>query len=87
MAGVGLSANETEGTFNVPAYTMAVFVKPQGESQGAGLSADATVGAPDIVPYGSTEVYLRGDLNVVGSLINLNMLVSRVISSIFRYEV
>jgi pullulanase len=66
MAGVSFSENETDGTFTVPAYTMAVFVKPQGESQGAGLSADATVGAPDIVPYGSTEVYLRGDLNEWG---------------------
>eukprot|EP01093_Parvamoeba_rugata_P019348 TRINITY_DN865_c0_g1_i1.p1 TRINITY_DN865_c0_g1~~TRINITY_DN865_c0_g1_i1.p1 ORF type:complete len:765 (+),score=222.14 TRINITY_DN865_c0_g1_i1:1762-4056(+) len=66
MTEVSFTASETDGTFTVPAYTMAVFVKPQGESQGAGLSADATVGAPDIVPYGSTEVYLRGDLNEWG---------------------
>lgn len=51
------------GTFTVPALTTAVFVKRQGDSQGAGLAANATVGKPDVVPYGSTVVYLRGDMN------------------------
>ncbi|MCU4676095.1 DUF3372 domain-containing protein [Catenovulum sp. 2E275] len=54
---------EGEGTFNVPALTTAVFVKAQGDAQGEGLSAQATQGAPDIVPFGDTTVYLKGDMN------------------------
>ncbi|WP_446500444.1 pullulanase-type alpha-1,6-glucosidase [Parashewanella spongiae] len=55
--------DEIAGRFTVPAYTTAVFVKAQGDTQGVGLSAIATVGAPDVVPYGSTSVYLRGSMN------------------------
>lgn len=51
------------GTFTVPALTIAVFVKPQSGAQGYGLSAFATAGAPDVVPYGDTIAYLRGDMN------------------------
>lgn len=54
---------EGEGTFTVPALTTAVFVKPQMGMQGEGLSASATQGAPDVVPYGDTAVYIRGDMN------------------------
>lgn len=56
------SADDSQGTFSVPAYTIAVFVKPQGGAQGTGLSALATAGAPDVVPYGSTPVFLRGSM-------------------------
>ncbi|MDF2179025.1 pullulanase-type alpha-1,6-glucosidase [Aliiglaciecola sp. CAU 1673] len=59
----GFSQGEGEGTFSVPAYTTAVFVKTQSGAQGEGLSAYATAGAPDVVPYGSTTVYVRGSLN------------------------
>ena len=51
------------GTFIVPAYTMAVFVKPQVGAQGEGLSAFATSGAPDVVPYGDETVYIKGSMN------------------------
>ena len=51
------------GTFTVPALTMAVFVKPQGSARAYGLSAYATAGAPDVVPYGDTTVFLRGAMN------------------------
>jgi pullulanase len=51
-----------EGTFTVPAYTVAVFVKPQGTEQGVGLSAFGTTGDPDVEPY-STTVFLRGSMN------------------------
>lgn len=54
-------------TFTVPAYTTAVFVKPQGAAQGEGLAADATSGAADVVPYGSTTVYIRGEMNGWGT--------------------
>ncbi|KTF13225.1 alpha-1,6-glucosidase domain-containing protein [Pseudoalteromonas sp. H105] len=67
MSGASFAASEVDGTFTVPAYTMAVFVKPQGDTQGAGLSANATVGAPDVVPFGSTTVYVRGTLNDWGT--------------------
>lgn len=62
----GASFSESDdgnGTFTVPALTIAVFVKPQSGAQGYGLSAFATSGAPDVVPYGDTTAYLRGDMN------------------------
>ncbi len=63
VAGASFSQGEGEGTFNVPALTTAVFVKPQGDAQGTGLSAQATQGVPDVVPFGDTLVYLKGDMN------------------------
>lgn len=57
------TASFAQGTFTVPALTMAVFVKQQGDVQGEGLAADATSGQADVVPYGSTTVYVRGSLN------------------------
>ena len=61
------TASFADGAFTVPAYTTAVFVKPQGESQGDGLAADATSGAAEVVPYGSTTVYVRGEMNEWGT--------------------
>jgi len=52
-----------DGTFTVPALTTAVFVKPQGASQGAGLSAGVTRDAPDIAPYGNNTIFVRGSMN------------------------
>lgn len=57
-----------DGEFVVPAYTAAVFVKPQQGAQGAGLTAAATMGASDIAPYGSTTVLLRGSMNGWGEV-------------------
>ena len=54
---------ETGGTFTVPAYTTAVFVKAQGAEQGEGLSAFATSGYEPPVPYGDTAVFVRGAMN------------------------
>lgn len=59
----GIVGNEGNGTFTVPAMTTAVFIKPQGNTQGYGLAANATAGTPEVVPYGSTEIYLRGSMN------------------------
>jgi pullulanase-type alpha-1,6-glucosidase len=56
----GEGDDEGNGLFTVPAQTIAVFVKDQGYEQGMGLSAFATSGAPDIVPYGANGVFLRG---------------------------
>lgn len=59
----GVDDDAGNGLFTVPAHTIAVFVQNQGAEQGAGLSAFATAGAPDVVPYGDTVVYLRGSMN------------------------
>ncbi len=67
VTGASFSAGDGEGTFTVPAKTMAVFVKPQGDMQGEGLSAYATAGLPDVVPYGDTAIYLRGGMNDWGT--------------------
>ncbi|MEW6994293.1 alpha-1,6-glucosidase domain-containing protein [Colwelliaceae bacterium MEBiC 14330] len=48
-----------EGTFTVPALTIAVFVKPQLAEQGSGLDAGVTRDAPDVAPYGNTDIYLN----------------------------
>ena len=63
----GTGDDEGNGTFTVPALTTAVFVKPQMGAQGYGLSAYATAGAPDVVPFGDTVAYLRGDMNGWGT--------------------
>lgn len=60
------AAVEGGGTFSVPAYTTAVFVKPQAGAQGEGLSATATLGAVAAVPYGDTAVYVRGEVSSAG---------------------
>lgn len=54
------------GVFTVPAYTTAVFVKPQAGAQGQGLSATVSLGTSAPVPYGDTAVYVRGDVSAAG---------------------
>ena len=56
-----------DGTFTVPARTTAVFVKSQGVGQGEGLSAFVTAGFEPPVPYGDTDIYLRGQFNGWGT--------------------
>lgn len=56
-------ADANSGTFTVPALTTAVFAKPQNGNQGVGLSAGITRDAPDIAPYGTNTIYLRGSMN------------------------
>ena len=63
----GVDDDAGNGLFTVPAQTIAVFVKTQGAEQGMGLEAFATSGAPDVVPYGSEVVYLRGSMNGWGT--------------------
>lgn len=63
VATSSFAEGEGEGTFTVPARTTAVFVKVQGDAQGEGLSALATIGAPDVVPYADTSVFVRGSMN------------------------
>lgn len=54
------------GVFNVPAYTTAVFVKPQAGAQGQGLSATVTLGSTAPVPFGDTALYIRGGVSAAG---------------------
>ncbi|WP_394129037.1 alpha-1,6-glucosidase domain-containing protein [Shewanella maritima] len=68
MSDAHFTQGEGEGTFTVPALTTGVFVKTQGDMQGEGLSANATAGAPDVVPYGSTTVFVRGGMNGWGEV-------------------
>ncbi|MBL4909481.1 MAG: DUF3372 domain-containing protein [Alteromonadaceae bacterium] len=68
VQGASFTAGDNEGTFTVPALTTAVFVKAQGDVQGAGLAATATSGAPDVVPYGATTVFVRGGMNGWGEV-------------------
>ncbi|SET63258.1 alpha-1,6-glucosidase domain-containing protein [Thalassotalea agarivorans] len=63
VASASFTDGEGEGTFTVPAFTTAVFVLPQGEAQGTGLLATATSGAPDVVPYGDTFPFVKGEMN------------------------
>lgn len=67
VTAASFTAGADEGTFTVPAYSMAVFVKAQGATQGAGLAADATSGAPDIPPYEATTIYVKGEMNGWGA--------------------
>lgn len=59
LSAADFTAGTDEGTFTTPAYSVAVFVKVQGDEQGAGLSAFATTGAPDLAPL-VVPVFLRG---------------------------
>ena len=61
------TGDATGGTFTVPAYTTAVFVKVQGAAQGQGLEATATSGYEPPVPYGAAAVHVRGDMNSWGA--------------------
>ena len=61
------SAGAGEGSFTVPAYTTAVFVKAQVGVQGAGLAAGVTRDAADVAPFGNIQVYLRGNMNNWGN--------------------
>ncbi|XOV77688.1 MAG: alpha-1,6-glucosidase domain-containing protein [Aestuariibacter sp.] len=63
VAQASFTANSDTGTFSVPAYSLAVFVKTQAGSQGTGLSPYATIGNPDFATYGDTAVYIRGSMN------------------------
>ena len=68
VASASFEQGTDEGSFTVPALTTAVFVKVQGETQGSGLSAYATAGAPDVVPYGDKVPFVRGDMNGWGEV-------------------
>ena len=67
IASASFAEGDNEGTFTVPALSVAVFVKPQGDTQGTGLAATATAGAPDVVPYGDTAIFVRGEMNSWGT--------------------
>ncbi len=58
----------SDHTISIPGLTAAVFVVPQGSTQGAGLPVDlSTKDLSTIPPFGSTAVYLRGSMNGWGT--------------------
>jgi pullulanase len=69
------NASFNNGTFSVPALTTAVFVKPQNDEQGFGLSA--------LPPYGDRTVYLRGGMNAWDTSLPLEY----VGNDVYRIEV
>jgi pullulanase len=66
VRGASFAVDGENGVFTVPAYTTAVFVKPQTGAQGMGLSASVTIGSSVAVPYGDTALYVRGDVSATG---------------------
>jgi pullulanase len=62
------SFSESNNQFTVPALTTAVFVQTQNGSQGTGINAFATIGVPDIAPYGVNTVYVKGTMNDWGNV-------------------
>jgi pullulanase len=66
VRGASFSEGTGGGSFTVPAYTTAVFVKPQAGAQGAGLSSTATSGYEMPVPYADTAIYVRGQVSSAG---------------------
>ena len=67
VQGASFTAGTGAGSFTVPAYSTAVFVKAQVGAQGSGLAAGVTRDAPDVAPYGNNTLYLRGSMNNDGA--------------------
>ncbi len=60
-ASIGNGATFANGEFSVPAWSVAVFVKPQGSAQGTGLPVSEKQDPSTIEPF-DAPVYLRGSL-------------------------
>ncbi|GAB3240038.1 pullulanase-type alpha-1,6-glucosidase [Pseudaeromonas pectinilytica] len=60
-ASIGNGASFADGQFSVPAWSVAVFVKPQGSAQGTGLPVSEKQDPSTIEPF-DVSVYLRGGL-------------------------
>lgn len=60
-ASIGNGATFADGQFSVPAWSVAVFVKPQGEAQGTGLPVSKKQDPSTIEPF-DVPVYLPGKL-------------------------
>lgn len=58
---IGNGATFADGQFSVPAWSVAVFVKPQGEAQGTGLPVSKKQDPSTIEPF-DVPVYLPGKL-------------------------
>lgn len=52
-------ASFTSGEFTVPAWSAAVFVKPQGAERGTGLPVSKKDN-PNLPPFGDTPIYVKG---------------------------
>ncbi len=58
-ASIGNGATFADGQFSVPAWSVAVFVKPQGETQGTGLPVSKKQDPSTIEPF-DVPVYVKG---------------------------
>jgi pullulanase len=57
---IGNGATFDNGQFSVPAWSVAVFVKPQGSVQGIGLPVSKKQDLSSIPPFGDTPIYVKG---------------------------
>lgn len=57
---IGNGATFDNGQFSVPAWSVAVFVKPQGSVQGIGLPVSKKQDLSTIPPFGDTPIYVKG---------------------------
>ncbi|WP_409421198.1 pullulanase-type alpha-1,6-glucosidase [Pseudaeromonas sp. ZJS20] len=58
-ASIGYGASFADGEFTVPAWSVAVFVKPQGDAQGTGLPVSHKQDLSTVAPF-DVPVYARG---------------------------
>lgn len=61
-ASIGAGAEVVDGKLNVPAWSAAVFVKAQGDTQGAGLPVSHKQDLSTVAPFGDLGIYLPGSL-------------------------
>lgn len=61
-ASIANGATQANGTFSVPAWSVAVFTKAQGSTQGTGLPLSKKEDMSKVAPFGTTDVYLPGTL-------------------------
>lgn len=83
------TASFSNEIFSVPALTTAVFVLPQGESQGVGLPIDnSNKDVSSIAPFGSTELYLRGSITTWDAPAeNSNAKFSYIANNIYQLDI
>ncbi|WP_409421199.1 pullulanase-type alpha-1,6-glucosidase [Pseudaeromonas sp. ZJS20] len=65
-ASIGYGASFSDGEFTVPAWSVAVFVKAQGDAQGTGLPVSKKQDMSTVEPY-DVDVYAMGNQDIFGN--------------------
>ena len=65
-ASIGYGASFSDGEFTVPAWSVAVFVKAQGDAQGTGLPVSEKQDLSTVEPY-DVDVYAMGNQDIFGN--------------------